>query len=32
LAIATNLPKSEFETAEDILTVIEILEGRANGK
>jgi hypothetical protein len=31
LAIATGLPKSEFETAEDILTAIEIMEGRANG-
>jgi hypothetical protein len=31
LAIATNLPKEQFETAEDILTVLEILEGRANG-
>jgi hypothetical protein len=31
LAIATNLPKEQFESAEDILTALEILEGRANG-
>jgi hypothetical protein len=29
--LATGLPPDVFETAEDILTVIEILERRANG-
>ena len=31
VALATGLPPSTFEAAEDILTVIEILERRANG-
>jgi len=32
VALATGLPPSEFESAEDILTVIEILERQKNGK
>ena len=31
VVLATGLPPDVFETAEDILTVIEILERRANG-
>jgi hypothetical protein len=31
IALATGLSPAEFESAEDILTVIEILERRANG-
>jgi hypothetical protein len=32
LAITTGLPTSEFVSAEDVLTALEILERRADGK
>jgi hypothetical protein len=31
LAIATGQPRSEFETAEDVYTAIEIMEKRNGG-
>jgi hypothetical protein len=31
LAIATHIPMDKWETAEDILTAIEILEARNHG-
>lgn len=31
LAIATGLPKTEWQTAEDIMTTLEILERRNGG-
>jgi hypothetical protein len=32
LAIATQIPMREWESAEDVLTAIEILEERNNGR
>jgi hypothetical protein len=31
IALATGLSPNEFESAEDILTILEILERRKNG-